>query len=115
MSRAPDEKDVRRVAQLLSFDQSPETICEKLVGDGLSQDDAFLAFSAGRLLLNETPRCMHGVPLELVQKLSCSFFRPNTDECEPCARAVEAEEQQQEAETNAFLDRIAARRRAAQN
>lgn len=104
------EQDMQRVAQLLSFEQSLEEIHARLIADGMSEEDFFLCYAAGKRLATTAVVCEHGVPKKFERHMSMSFFRPDSERCVQCAREEDAYEAKQEAELDAFLDRLRARK-----
>lgn len=106
----PTEESVRRVAQLLSFELPLSEIRARLAD--LSEGDFFLVYKAAKRLSTEAVTCEHGVPLRLRQRLRTSYYEPDIDRCAPCRKQEQEEQERQEAETNAFITRLAARRKA---
>lgn len=90
-----------------------QEIHDLFVADGWSEEDFYLVYRAGQRYAATEVVCEHGVPQVLHIKMTTSFFRPDTDRCEACREAERIEEERQEEKTNAFLARLAARRKAA--
>lgn len=109
--RTPSENDVRRVAQLLSFDRSREDIVEKLSEEGLNAGDAFLAYAAGLRFFNAVSKCDHGMPLRVSQHLSGSRSVPDIANCAGCRADEEKDAARREAEADALIARIVSRQK----
>lgn len=114
MFEAPTNEDFRRVAQLISYGVPLDEIHTKLVTNGtLTEEEFFFCFKAAQRMVEKAVVCLHGVPQVLHIKMTTTFFSPDTERCEPCRLAEEEREREQEAKTDAFLARLAARRKAA--
>jgi hypothetical protein len=53
--QGPTEADINRAAQALCFGDTPSEVQERLVKDGLTPYDAFLAIKAAQILRPEVP------------------------------------------------------------
>ena len=106
------EEDMQRVAQLVSFEQPLEEIHARLTADGMSEEDFFLCYAAGKRLATMAVTCEHGVPKKMEHHLRESFFRPDTERCAKCRREEDECMEREEADLDAFLDRLKKRREA---
>jgi hypothetical protein len=110
--RMVSEANMQRVAQLISFGLPVNEVHDRLVADGMTEEDFFLCYAAGKRLAETAVVCDHGIPKKLSIHMSMSFFRPDFDRCPACKRADEEEQERSEAEMDAFCERLKARRAA---
>lgn len=93
MTFRPTEADFQRIATLIGFGRTRNEIHAKLIADGMTEDEFFLAYHAAQRIASDQVRCEHGVPQELVVKMSGSYYRPDTENCADCLKKEESEEE----------------------
>ena len=108
----PTVADFRRVAQLISFERPVQEIHDLFISEGWSEEDFFLVFKAGQRQVASQVTCDHGVPMKLTVRMRGAYFEPDTERCEPCRVEEDRKYEEQEAKTDAFLKRLAERRKA---